>query len=185
MAQTYLNKKQELFAQFVAGGETYTRSYELAGYEPSSSNAHNLANKEIVAKRIEELKEEYGRKEAEFKVLRQKAEEADPEFAEDIIRGVEWSFQRIMDMMGENVRLAQIAGEYKAANEGLKMMAEAMNMFASAKVKGDEKGGTTNNVLALVGEATKLLAAGNGGGAAEQTDEDDNPLRPRAPKKDG
>lgn len=175
MAQSYLNKKQELFCQFVAGGETYAKAYELAGYEPSTSNASILANKELVKKRIAELKAEHDRREAEFKLLAEKAEKADPEFAKEVKSGLEWTFQRVMDLMGENVRLAQIAGEYRAANECLKMMGEAMKMFEDAT--GGSGGNKTpaQGPLAIIGQVTQLLER-----EGDESDEGvDNPLRPR------
>lgn len=175
MAQTYLNKKQELFCQFVAGGETYAKAYELAGYEPSTANASTLANKDLVKKRIGELKAEYERREAEFKLLADKAEKADPNFANEIKSGLEWTFQRILDLMGENVRLAQIAGEYRAANECLRMMGEAMKMFDDANGKSDGNKTPTQGSLAIIGQVTQLLER-----ASDESDEGiNNPLRPR------
>jgi len=175
MAQSYLNKKQELFCQFVAGGETYTKAYELAGYEPSTSNASILANKDLVKKRVAELKADYERRENEFKLLADKAEKADPHFAAEIKSGLEWTFQRVMDLMGENVRLAQVAGEYRAANECLKMMGEAMQMFDDAT--GGNGGNKTpaQGPLAIIGQVTQLLER-----QGHESDEGrDNPLRPR------
>lgn len=176
MAQKYLNRKQELFCKFVAGGETQIRAYELAGYEPSSANASTLFHKPLVQERIKELKAEYEREEIEFRALKAKADEADPEGSAAIAKGVEWTFQRVMDMMAETVRLAQIAGEYRAANEGLKMMGEAMRMFDDAKGRSQEAQ-TTNNNLTLIKEVTQLLT--KDAGPSSQDDRPANPLKPQ------
>ena len=172
MSQQYLNKKQELFCKFVAGGATQVEAYELAGYEPSSANASTMANKPLVKARIAELRAEHERQENEFKLLAMQAENADPEFAQQIQKGVTWSFQRVMDMMAENVRLAQIAGEYKAANECLKMMGEGMNMFDKASTPKDDKGLSPGSPLTLIGQVTQILEQ-NG------VQSDDNALAPR------
>lgn len=177
MAETYLNNRQELFCKFVAGGATQYEAYELAGYTPSSANASTLFNKDIVQKRIEEYKADYNRRENEFKLLAKQAEEADPQTAEEIRKGAEWSFQRIMDMMGENVRFAQVAGEYRAANETLKMMGESLKMFDSAKSQETTSVGGTN--LALIGELTQIMSNTN-----RDRDEDDAPSNPLRPSKD-
>lgn len=176
MAQKYLNKKQELFCQFIAGGATQLQAYELAGYEPSSANASTLFNKPLVQQRIAELKAENERKEIEFRALKAKADEADPETAAQIAKGAEWNFQRVMDMMGENVRLAQIAGEYRAANECLKMMGEAMKMFDDAKAKNSEP---ANPQLNYIRNLTQVIESA--GGANEAID--DGPVNPLKPSK--
>jgi hypothetical protein len=179
MAQQYLNKKQELFCKFIAGGASQMEAYELAGYEPSSSNASTLYNKPIVQQRIAELKEEAERKEAEFRILAKQAQDADPAMAAEIAKGAEWNFQRIMDMMGENVRLAQVAGEYKAANECLKMMGEAMQMFV--KAKGDET--PVHGNLALIGQITNVLEDANKAQRRDPDPEDEGPVNPVRPRK--
>ena len=188
MAQTYLNKKQELFCKFMAeGGSDMTQAiaYELAGYEPSSANASTLANKPLIKKRIEELKADHERREAEFRVLAHQAEQADPEIGRAIAQGVEWNFQRVMDLMGENVRLAQVAGEYRAANECLKMMGDAMKMFADAKAAKQANDALPNSVNFIKNLANFV---GEQPAQIEQDDEDDapaNPVRPRRGRKNG
>lgn len=180
MAQKYLNKKQELFCRFIANGETQLRAYELAGYEPSSANASTLFNKPLIQQRISELKAEIEREEIEFRALRAKVEEADPEGTAMIVKGVEWTFQRVMDMMAENVRLAQIAGEYKASNEALKMMADAMRMFDHAKGQTPERQ-REGNQITLIKEVTNLLTGNQPG----PIDHDDRPTNPLKPSKQG
>lgn len=180
MAQKYLNRKQELFCRFVANGETQVRAYDLAGYEPSSANASTLFHKPLIQQRIIELKAEAEREEIEFRALRAKAEEADPEGTAAIAKGIEWTFQRVMDMMAETVRLAQIAGEYKAANEALKMMGEAMRMFEDAKGTSPESQRTNNN-LTIIKEVTNMLT-GTPKGPSVPEERPANPLRPRQMK---
>lgn len=173
MSQQYLNKKQELFCKFLAAGSTQLEAYELAGYEPSSANASTMANKPLIKARVAELRAEHERQEQEFKLLAMQAENADPELAQQIQKGVAWSFQRVMDMMAENVRLAQIAGEHKAANECLKMMGEAMSMFDKASTPKDDKGLPPGSPLTLIGQVTQILEQ-NG-----VQPESDNALAPR------
>jgi len=180
MGQQYLNKKQELFCKFIAGGASQIESYELAGYEPSSSNASNLYNKPIIKQRIAELREQEARRQAEFQILAKQAEDADPILAADIAKGIEWSFQRLMDMMAENVRFAQIAGEYKAANDTLKMMGEAMGMFAKASGEPVQQ---TN--MAFIGQITNALEKANKAASRrELEDEEEGPGNPLSPRKD-
>ncbi len=170
--QGYLNRKQELFAKFLAEGCSQLDAYVNAGYEPSSANASTLANKPLVKARVEELKLEAERREIEFQVMRREAAGA----PEKLVEAAEWTMQRIMDMMAENVKLAQIAGEYKAANETLKMMGDALNMFHKAKSdadQGNQKG--AKNTLALIGQVTQVLADASGGSDQGEP----NALRPR------
>lgn len=170
--QTYLNKKQELFAKFLAEGCYQLDAYVNAGYEPSSANASTLANKPLIKQRVEELKESAERRRVEFEVMKREAAGK----PEQLVEVAEWTFQRVMDMMAENVKLAQIAGEYKASNETLKMMGEALNMFQKAKADAD-KGNSSGakNTLALIGQVTQVLADQSGDGGAGES----NPLRPR------
>lgn len=176
MAQQYLNKKQELFCKFLAGGATQLEAYELAGYEPSSANASTLANKPLIKDRVRELTAEQERRDNEFKILAMQAEDADPEMAQAIKKGATWSFQRVMDMMAENVRLAQIAGEYRAANECLKMMGEGMKMFDKATQPDDgQKQLPAGHPLTYIGNITNILEANK----AAEAEADDNALAPR------
>lgn len=173
MAQTYLNKKQELFCKFVAEGMTYTQAYETAGYEPSSANASTLASKPLVKARIAELKEDSERRAMEFQVLVDQTQGM-PEAGRMIQVGAEWTFQRVMDMMGENVKLAQIAGEYKAANECLKLMGEAMKMFEKVAGGNDKPALPGAGSLTLIGKVVNAL-----GGDPDAADEGPaNALRP-------
>lgn len=172
MAQTYLNKKQELFAKFLAEGCTQLDAYTNAGYEPSSANASTLASKPLVKQRVEELKKEIELRELEFQEKRKAAADA----PEKVIEVAEWTFQRVMDMMAANVRYAQIAGEYRAANETLKMMGESLNMFQKAKTDATERNSSgAKNTLALIGQVTQVLADASGSGDPAEP----NSLRPR------
>ena len=170
--QTYLNKKQELFCKFMAEGCLQLDAYVNAGYEPSSANASTMANKPLVKARIEELKEQNERRRVEFEVMKRQAAGK----PQELIEVAEWTFQRVMDMMAENVKLAQIAGEYRPANETLKMMGEALKMFEKAKSDANQGNSSgAKNTLALIGQVTQLFdGAGGGNDSGEQ-----NPLRPR------
>lgn len=172
MSEQIPNRKQELFCRFVARGETYSQAYELAGYNPSSSNASTMANRPEIKDRIQVLRDEHDNEQMELKYrLAKVREDGDPSLVEV---GAEWNFNRVMDMIAENVRLAQVAGEYKAANDALKMMGEALNMFEKAqKANGNATG--TQGPLALIGQITQHLAGPGGGVSAEL----DDPLAPR------
>ena len=183
MAQTYLNRKQELFCKFVAEGASNAEAYELAGYEPSSANACTMAGKPLIKSRIAELKQAHAKRNHEFAVLANQAKKAgealegDPVAAID--RNIEWTMQRLMDEMGANVRFAQIAGEFRAANECLRMMGEALNLFEDAKAKKNEGNRSpAQNTLAFISEVTNVLAPAGRDGEPEG----DNPLRPRLPR---
>lgn len=168
----YLNKKQELFAKFMSEGCNQLDAYVNAGYEPSSANASTLANKPLVKSRIDELKHQAERREIEFQVMRREAAGA----PDKLVEVAEWTFQRVMDMMAEQVRYAQIAGEYRASNETLKMMGEALNMFQKAKADANQGNSSgAKNTLALIGQVTQVLADASGGGDSLES----NPLRPR------
>lgn len=171
MAQTYLNKKQEVFCKFVADGCTQFDAYVNAGYEPSSANASTLANKPLVKARIEELRQQREEDHLRFEGMR-RAAAGDPV---KLVEAAEWTFQRIMDLMAENAKLAQIAGEFKAANETLKMMGEAMKMFEKAA---GEKGSTPPKLphagpLTLIGQVTQMFDE------AREDVGSDNPLAPK------
>jgi phage terminase small subunit len=170
--QTYLNKKQELFCKFMSEGCNQLDAYQNAGYEPSSANASTMANKPLVKARIEELKQQAERRELEFQVMRREAAGA----PERLVEVAVWTMQRVMDMMAENVKLAQIAGEYRAANETFKMMGEALNMFNKAKADADQRNNSgAKNTLALIEQVTQVFTdSGGGSGPSEQ-----NALRPR------
>lgn len=170
--QGYLNKKQELFCKFLAEGCTQLDAYVNAGYEPSSANASTLANKPLVKQRVKELEEQNERRKLEFEVMKREAAGQPKE----LVEVAEWTFQRVMDMMAENVKLAQIAGEYRAANETLKMMGESLNMFQKAKADADRGNAPgAKNTLALIGQVTQVLADAGGGSDSDEP----NPLRPR------
>lgn len=170
--QGYLNKKQELFAKFLAEGCNQLDAYVNAGYEPSSANASTLANKPLVKARVEELRHAAERRELEFQVMRREAAGA----PEKLVEVAEWTMQRVMDMMAENVKLAQIAGEYRAANETFKMMGEALNMFTKAKSDASERNASgAKNTLALIEQVTQVFT--DAGGASDSGES--NALRPR------
>lgn len=170
--QRYLNKKQELFCKFLAEGCTQLDAYVNAGYEPSSANASTLANKPLVKQRVAELAEQAERRRVEFEVLKREAA-GEPK---QLVEVAEWTFQRVMDLMAENVKLAQIAGEYRAANETLKMMGESLNMFQKAKSDADRGNSSgAKGTLALIGQVTQVLAESGGGSDSAEP----NPLRPR------
>jgi len=156
----FLNAKQDLFCRFVARGETYVKSYELAGYAPSTSNASNLANRPDIKARIAELKEEFAKDEALHQVALERARAADAENGDPELsqtrQAAEWTIHRVMDMIADNVRLAQIAQSFGAANDALKMLGEAMGMFHNAKDKTPPA-----NPLAFIGKVINQLPGGS------------------------
>lgn len=171
----FLNNKMELFCRFAARGETNAKAYELAGYAPSQSNAATLAGKPDIQARIAELRREFIEEQALHEAALSRARAADATNGDpartETRQAAEWSFNRIMDMMSENVRLAQVAGEYKAANDALKMMGEAMSMFDKANAS---KAGAAANPMTLIGTVVNQLRD-----ADEALDALPNPLAPR------
>jgi hypothetical protein len=167
-----LNNKQELFCRFVARGETYTKAYELAGYAPSTSNASGLANRPDIADRIKCLREEYLREEALFEATLANARRSDNESGDPARpatrQATQWTFDRVMDMIAENVRLAQIATQFSAANDALKMLGDAMSMFDKA----EKAKVPPSNPLALIGKVVQSLPG---------ADDDDAPPPQRNP----
>lgn len=171
------NKKQEIFCRFVANGETYTRAYELAGYTPSTANASTLANRPEVAARIEELKEENERKELEFRVRLAEAK-LDPDNPEKAVTEVVvWTVDMVRAALAENARLAQMAGEFKAAKESLELLGRSFNMFDAPAGKSNGNAPRAEVSLTLVQQAADQLAISGGGVSADG----DNPLAPRVP----
>jgi phage terminase small subunit len=172
----FLNNKMELFCRFAARGETNAKAYELAGYAPSQSNAATLAGKSDIQHRIAELKKEFIEEQALHEAALARARAADAQSGDPSLpetrQAAEWSFNRIMDMIAENVRLAQVAGEYKAANDALKMMGDAMSMFDKANAGKQLPPGSP---MTLIGKVVNQL-----GDAADAMDAaQNNPLAPR------
>lgn len=170
-----LNNKQELFCRFVARGETYTKAYELAGYAPSTSNASGLANRPDIVDRIKSLREEHLREQALFEAHMANARRTDSDSGGGTTaqqQTVEWTFNRVMDMIADNVRLAQIATQFGAANDGLKMLGDAMSMFDKASAAKAPQA----NPLALIGRIVNQLPGGDDDAPAPHR----NPLAPAA-----
>jgi hypothetical protein len=174
----FLNNKQELFCRFVARGETYTKSYELAGYAPSTSNASNLANRPDIKHRIEELKKEFIEEQALHEAALERARALDAENGDPLLPATrqqgEWTVHRVMDMIAENVRLAQIAQSFGAANDALKMLGEAMGMFHAAKNQTPPA-----SPLAFIGKVINQLPSGEEEAPAAPM-KSANPLAPPA-----
>jgi hypothetical protein len=174
----FLNKKQELFCRFVARGSTFTEAYELAGYAPSTSNASTLAARPDIKVRINELKHEFAADEAMHLDALQRARAADAANGDpsrpETTAAIEWTINRVMDMIADNVRLAQVAGSFGAANDALKMLGDALSMFDKAKAAGTPPA----NPLALIGKMINHLPGGSDEDEAPQL-KPANPLAPR------
>jgi hypothetical protein len=82
---------------------------------------------------------------------------------------LQWTFDRVMDMIAENVRLAQIATQFGAANDALKMLGDAMSMFDKA----EKAKVPPSNPLALIGKVVQSLPGAG--------DDDDAPAPQRNP----
>lgn len=166
----FLNKKQELFCRFMSRGSTQNEAYELAGYAPSNSNACTLANKPEIKTRIAELKEEFQQDQERHAIALANAKRIAAETGDNshIEQAVEWTVNRVMDMIADNVRLAQVANEFKAANEALKMLGDAMSLFD----KSNEARRPPSNPVAFIGKVLSGL---------EEMDEPMKPANPLAP----
>lgn len=130
------NRKQELFCRYMASGEnTQGTAYELAGYTPSTSNASTLANKEDVKFRISELRAEHDRKEEQFRIALAKAD-LDPDDPKGKRRELEqYKLIDVQNMLAENARLAQVAGQFGAAKESIKLIGDSIDAFGTSSPK--------------------------------------------------
>lgn len=175
-SQQLSNRKHELFARYVAQGETYTHAYELAGYLPSTANSSTLAKRPEVSARIAVLKKEREERELRFRIELQKAN-LDPEDPVKSSRDVaEWTAKQVLDLFWENARLAQMAGQFTTANDSLKTIAEIMGLRGSNNTgPKNDKPSPTQVGIAIYQDAVKQL--GQGGGVS--IEREDNPLSPR------
>lgn len=160
------------------GDATQATCYELAGYTPSSSNASVLAARPDIQERIKELRAEEERKDLELRVKLHEAglDPTDPEAA--VRRVQEWSDNEVRHMLAENARLAQVAGQFQAAKESIKLIGDSLGTF--------EKGAPSDKkALPAPASPVNLQFNLNGaleGAAAAAAEPDDNPLAPK-PKK--
>lgn len=173
------NRRQELFCRNMAEGDhtmTQALAYELAGYTASASNASVLANKPDVKERIKELRAEKERRELEFRVRLHEAglDDKDPEQAKRVV--IEWNDNVVRDMLAENARLAQVAGQFQAAKESIKLIGDSLATFE--KGSPDPKKG----LPAPVSPAANLTFNLNGALTSVEdstSSETDNPLAPK------
>lgn len=169
------NRRHELFARFVAEGETYANAYELAGYNPSTANASTLANKPEIADRIRVLRAEKEDRQLKFEIELRKAN-LDPNDPQKASREVaEWTIKQVLDLYYENARLAQMAGEFRTANESLDSISKIMGLLERPAGNSNDKPPATQVGIAIYQEAAKQL--GQGGGVSVSGT--DNPLAPR------
>lgn len=172
-----MNRKQELFCRFMAPGDcTQGQAYELAGYTPSNSNASVLANRPEIKARIIELRNEHERKEQEFQIALKKAnlDPDNPEAARRVV--VEWRADEVRHLLAENARLAQVAGQFSAAKESIKLIGDSLGMF--------EKGGAGVPQVSGKDPSVNLTFINQQLESAGPDADADNPLAPR-PKKGG
>lgn len=106
------NSKHELFAQYVAKGTSYSKSYELAGYKYDRSAAARTANYPKVAARILELKAAA----AERAIL---------------------SRAQIIEMLLVDRELAQEAGQIAAAVRVSELLGKDLGMWLNEAAKPD------------------------------------------------
>lgn len=172
------NHKQELFARFLADGNSQSQSYELAGYRPSTANASTLANRPDVQARVEELKEQKLQAKADLhaRLIQIGVDPTDTdEFAAKTEEVVLWTVAKVQHELFQNARLAQAAGEFGAANKALELLGQSVGMWDKAKKEKDDGSSRPQVSIALIGEATDRLAISSGGESAEVI----SPLRPR------
>ncbi len=172
------NRKHEIFARYVANGETQASAYELAGYNPSSANASTLANKPEIAKRIAVLRQEKEERDLKFEIELRKAN-LDPEDPAGASRKVaEWGIKVVLDLYYENARLAQQAGQFKTAQESLDRISKIMGYLDKPTENGTNDKPVGNQVgIAIYQKAAHELEQG-GGVSPSGTD---NPLAPAIP----
>lgn len=172
------NRKHELFARYVADGETQVSAYELAGYNPSTANASTLANKPEIAARIAVLRKEKDDRDLRFSIELRKAN-LDPDDPRGASREVaEWNVKQILDLFWENARLAQMSGQFSTANDSLDRIAKIMGLLDRPDTgKSNDKSSPTQVGINIYQDAVKQL--GEGGGVSIVGA--DNPLAPRIP----
>jgi hypothetical protein len=168
------NRKHELFARFVSNGETYTAAYELAGYTPSTANASTMAARPEVADRISVLKEEKEQRDIRFEVECKKAN-VDPNTAVANSREVaEWNVETVLRLYHENARLAQMVGQFSAAQASLDSISKIMGLMESNSGSKNDKPSRTEVGIAIYSQAVEQLGAGG----AVSVERADNPLAP-------
>jgi hypothetical protein len=171
------NRKHEIFARFVANGETYTRAYELAGYNPSNSNSSTMANRPEIAERIAVLKAEKEDRDLKFQIEMRKAN-VDPTNPEGASRQVaEWNVKQVLDLFWENARLAQVAGQFTTANDSLKIIAQILGLTEKPAGKPNDKPSGTQVGISIYQDAVRQLEQGGGVSISGEV----NPLAPALP----
>lgn len=155
---------------------TQALAYELAGYTPSSSNASVLANRSEIKERIKEIRAEKERRDLDFRVRLHEAglDESDPEAAKKVV--VEWNDNVVRDLLKENARLAQVAGQFQAAKESIKLIGDSLGTFE--KGSPDQKKALPAPAAGPMQVNFNLNSALEGA-AATEAPADDNPLAPR------
>jgi phage terminase small subunit len=130
------NRRHEVFCQFMASGETtQAQAYEMAGYSASAQNASTMMKRPEIKARVEELKAEKERKDMEFQIALKKANlEPDAETKRQEI--TDWHVNHVRNMLAENARLAQVAGQFSAAKESIKLIGDTMDAFESGSKDG-------------------------------------------------
>ncbi|MEQ6332983.1 hypothetical protein [Sphingobium sp. MK2] len=175
VSQQLPSKKHELFARYLAGGETQSQAYELAGYQPSTSNASTLANRPEIQRRVAALRQEAEERELALRVRLVEAgiDPDDPDTGKAVITTV--TADDVRNLLRENARLAQIAGEYKAATEALKLLGDSFGMFSDSTTgKSNGKPAGTQVSVALINQALGGDQDSGGDGAPPRR----NPLAP-------
>lgn len=156
------NRKHEIFCRYVSEGETYTRAYELAGYNPSNSNSSTMANRPEIAERIAVLKAEKEERDMRYQIELRKAN-LDPDDPKAATRAVaEWSVKQVLDLFWENARLAQMSGQFGTANESLKIVAQIMGLMDKPAGKQNDKPSGPQVGIAIYQDAVKQLEQGGG-----------------------
>lgn len=170
------NRRHELFARFMAEGETQIKAYELAGYTPNTSASSIMAAKPEIKARVAVLKKAHEEREMNFRLKQQQLARLDPtDESGEQKQLVEWTVQRVLEALSENARLAQIAGEFGAAHKSLELIGKALGMFDKPKENDSGKPPQPAVSLTFVGQVLEG-AAGVGGHGDPQ---EDNALAPR------
>lgn len=171
------NRRHEIFARYVSNGETYSNAYVAAGFNANSANASTLAKKPEIRARIEFLKKEKAERDLRFDIELRKAN-LDPNDPVKCSREVaEWGVKQVLDLFWENARLAQVAGEFKTANESLEYIAKIMGLLDRPAGNPNDKPAPTQIGVAIYQDAAKQLEQGGGVSISGS----DNPLAPRIP----
>jgi len=167
------NNKHEMYCRFVSQGESLVDAYELAGFRRSTANASTLGKRVDIRERIAYL-EAFERNRRLEHEIRCREAGVDPDEMEDQMkREFIFTTNSVCQMFRENAKLAQLAGQFKAAHESITSIAKILKIQEDVPDHGKPTG--DKNALTFIQEAAFNLGGENSLGPSRPN----NALRPR------